>query len=177
MKEVAWIFGNSASGKETFVKKITEGGEYEGVLQSLDWVGKTIMAAQSSLAFIGQYDGDPVTEHREGILTEVPCILRHADVALVKWQGVDSGTLRVERLRAALPDARHRIIQLVTPDEELAERLPLKDWWNENDDIPEFIAEEHTHIDNCIAALKGYFPITRLSGSTIADYAILRSYT
>jgi hypothetical protein len=173
MKEVAWIFGNSAAGKETFVRRVTQDKGTQ-LLDGLGWAGKKIVASEASITYIGQFEGDPVTELREEITTEVPSLLQEgADVVVVKWQGVDSVANRIERLQRGLPTAAHRIIQIVTPDSELYERLARKSWWDDRDNTVEFVAGEHPYIEGYIAQLGGQLPVTRVSGGVGADYVLL----
>gem|GEM_PF-4905097 len=172
MKEVNWIFGNSATGKETFIRHATDENEEE-LLRTLGWVGKKIVACAASTRNIGQYEDDPITELREDILTEVPSLLAVADVVLVKWQGVDSRADRILRLRSALPAVRHKVLQIVTPDEELYTRLVHKSWWDTREDVRSFVTEEHEYILDYTAYLLDQIPVTKISGASGANYALV----
>ncbi len=169
MSEVAWIFGNSAVGKETFIKKMLA-NEAGPITESLGWAGLVLAAASSSIDYIGQFDGDPITVNRDKILTEVPELLSYAEVALIKWQGVDSGEHRVEQLQHRLPEATHRIIQLVAPDEELMSRLQQKSWWIDDCDIEDIVADELITVEGCIDSLKSILPVTKISSSVSNPY-------
>ena len=151
MKEVVWIFGNSAAGKETFIKYVTNNRDKQ-LYDRLGWENKKVTAVPSSIENIGQYENDPVTLKRNNILTEAPQLLQKADAVLIKWQTVDSQAGRIEKLMKLLPDAQHRIILISTPSVQLMKRLPEKSWWD--DDNPDaFIKEETKNLEELINSL------------------------
>ena len=106
------------------------------------------------------------------ILDEVPKLIAQADVVLIKWQAVDSMSGRIEELEALLPNVNHRIIQIITTDEELAKRLPQKSWWWEDGNTEEFISEERTKVANYITELHKKLPITQVSGDSDNNYLV-----
>ncbi len=163
MKEVVWIFGNSAAGKETFIKYAIESGDKE-LFTRLGWENKKVKAISASIDNIGQYENDPVTLKRDDILTETPRILEEVDVALIKWQTVDTQKGRIEKLMNLLPNTWHRIILLSTPARELEKRLPNKSWWDD-DDVNAFIEEETKNLEELISSLKDKLPVTKISGN------------
>lgn len=173
MKEVVWVFGNSAAGKETFINYILE-NDRSPILNNLGLHGKKIMKSEVSTEYIGQYEGDPITIMRDNLFKEVPSILADADAVLIKWQTVDSESSRISKLLSLLPDARHRIIQVCTSKSDLSKRLPLKSWWRD-DDISVFIDEENIHIQQWIDVLDGKLPLTKISGDAGANYSLLKS--
>jgi hypothetical protein len=61
MKEVVWVFGNSAAGKESFIRYITINKDAR-LLTSLGWQESKVTASEASMKYIGQFDGDPVTK-------------------------------------------------------------------------------------------------------------------
>jgi len=172
MKEVVWIFGNSTAGKETFIKYVVESRD-EQLYARLDWKSKNVKASVSSIRNIGQYNNDPVTLKHDDILTEVPLLLREADVVLIKWQIVDSEANRIEKLMAILPNVRHRIILIATPHNELVKRLLNKSWWDD-DDVDAFIEEETIGLEELIGSLKDKLLITEISGNP-KDYTYYTS--
>ena len=171
MKEVVWIFGNSAAGKETFIRHITDGDD-PALLTKLGWANKQLAPCHASINYIGQFDEDPVIQKRAMILDEVPKLIAQADVVLIKWQAVDSMSGRIEELEALLPNVNHRIIQIITTDEELAKRLPQKSWWWEDGNTEEFISEERTKVANYITELHKKLPITQVSGDSDNNYLV-----
>ncbi len=169
MKEVAWIFGTSASGKETFIRNAANN---QPALEALGWMGRPLAACQSSLKYIGQFDGDPIIEHRRKILEEVPLLLDSVEVVLIKWQSVDSWISLPQKLREGLPGVRHRIIELRASLPELEKRLKQKPWWTDYGHEKEFIGEELEEVSRTTKDLKG-FDITVLSSSEADNYSKL----
>lgn len=174
MKQVVWIFGNSAAGKDTFIRHIESGGNL-ALIEKLGWIQADIKHSKASLKYISQFRGDPITVRRDLIFKEVPKLLVNSNVVLVKWQGVDSEAVRIESLQAILPNCAHRIIQIVTSDKELIKRLPLKNWWDDSYDIYEFIAGENKHIEEWINKLDSRLPVVKISGNPLDDYKLLES--
>ncbi len=138
-KEVVWVFGTSASGKETYINGIVEEGKHADKFEYHD---KKIAFAKSSIENIGHFDNDPILQKRTEIIEEVKNLLRNNDVVLIKWQFTDSEAGRVEALKTRFPDAKHKIVVLETSDADLSERLRKKPWWTEGDDTQKWIDEE-----------------------------------
>jgi len=171
MKEVAWIFGISASGKETFIDFVTKSKDRQ-LLGRLGWDNKIIKASPSSINKIGQYDDDPITLKRDQILVEVPKLLENSDIVLIKWQKVDSNSQRIEKLKSILPDAHHRIIIITTSHEEVAKRLPNKSWWND-EDVDDLINEDIEDLSEMLDSVSHELPITEISGNAGDGYRLI----
>lgn len=92
-------------------------------------------------------------------------LLNGADIVLVKWQIVDTEASRPQRLRQLLPDAHHRLIELKAPQDELADRIKQKPWWNNGGNETEFISKERDIVTETIQQLGGNFEITTLKSS------------
>lgn len=167
MKEVVWVFGTSASGKETFIKSVLKDAI---LLEQLGWKYKSVVACEQSTKFIGQFKRDPKIILRESIIKKVPTLLSSADVVLIKWQFVDSQTSRPQRLKEAIPEAQHRIILLNTPESELIERLARKKWWHDYGEEKEFISKELSMVGDCIKQLSPEFMTTTLNSGTYSNY-------
>ncbi len=165
MQEVAWIFGSSAAGKETFIKHAVSIEESE-IRSQLGWANKKVVGAPASLEYISHFSGDPIAQKRELILSEVPALLKSADVVLIKWQGLDSKARRVERLRSIIPEISHRIIRLAASDEVVRQRLPLKKWWKDSTNIADWIADENYWVTDCINVLGEDYPVTTISSNS-----------
>ncbi len=126
MKEIVWVIGSSSSGKSTFMRRIMED---KALAAAFGWQGKTVAVCQRSLDFPGDLGLPEIVAQRHHILDDSIGLLKTADVVLIKWQYVDSSCELPQKLRAALPGVRHRIILLYTNDTELIRRLRAKDWW------------------------------------------------
>jgi len=171
MKEVIWIFRNSAAGKETFINYVIE-NQKSFITDNFGLRDKEVKKSEISTKYIGQFEGDPITLKRDDIFKEVPTLLKSADAVLIKWQTVDSESSRVSKLLSKLPNAQHRIIQICTSKNELSKRLPLKSWWG-NYDVSSFIDEENLHIQQWIDKLNNKIPITKVAGDSSAMYSLI----
>ncbi len=171
MKEIVWVFGNSAAGKETFIRHMLTDESME-LREKLGWQDLLVTASQASLKYIGQFDNDPVTQKRDEILEEVPELLTRNDVVLIKWQTVDSQAGRIDALLQTMPDVSQRIIYLDTSKETLVERLPRKSWWDD-DDIEGFIDEETAETRTELQRLAERFSVLKITSSDDAGYKIL----
>ncbi len=163
MKEVVWVFGTSASGKETFIKNVPDD---KLLLEKLGWSNKTLAACLESLEHIGQFKNDPAINLRERILERVPILLNTAEVVLIKWQFVDSEASRPQRLRELTPQAKQRIILLETPKPELVERLAKKGWWHNYGNEESFIEAELVMVADVVKQLIGDFEVAAVDGGT-----------
>ena len=171
MKEIIWIFGNSAAGKDTFINFAIQNSESQK-LSGIGLSNKKVVKSEVSTKYIGQYEGDPVTLKRDDIYTEVPELLKTANTVLVKWQIVDSKSQRVNKLLELIPDAEHRIIQICTSKDELSKRLTSKSWWKDAE-INNFIDTENFKIQEWIDKLDHKLPITKISGDSRANYSLI----
>lgn len=173
MKEIVWVFGNSAAGKETFIRNFANRKAIVAI-EILGWTNLSVTFSAASIKFIGQSNDDPITKQRDIMLTETPELLKHSDVVLIKHQIVDSKSGRPEELIKRLTDSLHRIILIVTPERELIKRLPQKSWWN-NDDVTGFISEETQYTADEIYRLQSKFFITKISGSASDSYSLIEN--
>lgn len=138
-KEIVWIFGQSAAGKQTFIHEVLRSPR---LCQQFGWDHIRTTLSKASIDYIGQYEGDPIRQKRSVIENEVVAALKNNDVALIKWQYEDSQTRRIQSLKDKLPDVRHRIIVLALPKDEYMKRLRSKPWWNPEWDMEDFISDE-----------------------------------
>ena len=168
MKEVVWVFGESASGKETFIKYITsaKGG---GLLDQFGWKDKSIVACTESLELIG----DDLDKMRDKILEKVPTLLETSDVVLIKWQFVDTQANRLLELKENLPNALHRIIFLRVSVEEVAERLPSKKLWRHYGQELIFATNELPVVMKSLDSVKSLFDIIAIDSSGSGHYDVL----
>lgn len=166
-KQVLWVMGSSAAGKETFVRRVVQD---EALAKQLGMTGGRI-ACRASLDYIAQSPEDPIVEKREEILSQVPRILEEAGVALVKWQFVDTTAERLERLQRLLPDAAHRAIVLHAPTDELLDRLVRKPWWDTYGD-PDWVEQELPSMLPAIEALPDSFTVQHIKSGQTEGYAV-----
>ncbi len=172
-KEIVWVMGSSATGKETFIRSMTSDAQLD-IKAPLGWSNKRVLACLDSIYAVGQFKGDPITEKRAGILHTVPALLPSADVILIKWQFVDSDANRLLDLKDLLPDARHRLVVLRSSIDTLKMRLPMKSWWNKGADPIEFAKDEQRRLNEKTSELRDPhgFHITYIN-STNENYYIL----
>ncbi len=154
MKEVYWVVGESAAGKETFIKNMISGNLTE-LEEKLNIKNKKIIASKESLRLIGV----KLSNKRELILVEIPKLLKDADVVFIKWQSVDSKTDLMNRLKVILPSAKHIIIKLDASKEELIKRLPLKPLWRKYGkagDEEKLVDHDKFKVKQIITSMKNY---------------------
>lgn len=70
MTKIVWVFGNSATGKNTFINTIAT-GKADNIKNSLGWTKHRIIKIQESLDYIGQDEDDPITDRRAEIIAVV----------------------------------------------------------------------------------------------------------
>jgi hypothetical protein len=166
MKEVVWVIGTSASGKDTFIRNVSRNTD---LVESLGWAGKSIAVCESSLEYIAQFEDDPVVEQREELLEESKSLVDTADIVLIKWQQLDTQASRPQRLKDLTPTARHRIIELRVERSELIERYRLKPWWHDIGKEESFIESELKFVSDAIGDLSS-LEVTVLDSSTDGRY-------
>lgn len=126
LKQIVWICGGAAAGKETFIKRVAKGSEPD-VCSRLGWLTLPT-ECKSSLEFIGRYPDDTdTTDKRDLIIDEVSHLITEADIVLIKEQRVDLRAKRPQRLQTLFPNARHIFIILECTDiDERMERYRKK---------------------------------------------------
>ena len=161
-KQIVWVVGTSAAGKETFLKTISTDDALQG---QLAWSGKTIAISQLSIVHIVQVYDDPVIQLRLGILDEVSNLLVDNDVVLIKWQIVDSDAGLPSRLLELFPDSEHVFCEIEAPKEILVKRLIHKTWWDSNDDAGQHVDNERATLVSIIAGLGDGFAHIRVKNN------------
>ena len=174
MKEVIWVMGPSAVGKET--KKKTIAGDLKA-LKLLNMESESIVSCGASYHFNGNYKDDPIDKAREKIFDEIPDLLKNYDVVLIKWQHIDSELNRPERLKELLPEATHRAVLLVTPRHELAERLPIKSWWHDYGKELAHVNRGIEHVAKSLDTLPISMTLTIILSSDKKFYSIINGNT
>lgn len=171
LMEVNWVYGVAAAGKETFIDRVASD---RALAATFGWDAEKLFISDASLRHIGQYADDPITERREEILNEVPAHLGLGGIALIKWQFVDTASNRPERLADICNQATHRALVLVTPIDELVERIVKKPWWpNISTPAEEYVMSEVALIDSVVDALPATFDVIRIKGGANENYEII----
>ena len=155
VKEIIWIYGTSAAGKETFIKELATSRELQRLLKL---GGTQIGFSEQSLINLGRLD-----ESRASIIQEIAQIIDNNEVVLVKWQYGDTLLGTPEELLHQHPAARHRVIELIVGDDDQRQRLQAKSWWHDTGHEDEFIAQERVLVQNSIKSLPSTFMITGYS--------------
>jgi hypothetical protein len=134
MNNIIWIFGNSASGKETFIDNAINNKAKE-VFDILGLSNNKLIKISASTSYIGQYDDDPIVEKRQLIIPQVEEAFKNENsTALIKWQDVDKNSRIPEILYDKYRNAGHIIIYLHVEPNVLWNRVLKKPWW-ESDSI------------------------------------------
>ena len=127
MNKIVWVIGQSAAGKETFIKYAVANPDCE-LMQQLGYSNSKIIPLKESLYF----DDD----ERFKIIDLVLDLIKKETnaVILIKWQHPDTGTDVIGKLKAATPDTPNEFVLLSVESDVLYARLTKKPWWNEPED-------------------------------------------
>lgn len=164
-KEIVWVFGASAAGKETFIRAV----QRSNALQTkFGWDRKLISVCTESIKFIAQFTNDPVGRKREIIMRAVPKLLRTSEVVLIKGQDIDVAAGRPQRLQRLLLKAKHSVIVITVNKQSLRNRLPKKSWWSSDDTPQKVFAEQKFQIAG-LSRMHG-FTFSSISGRSGMKY-------
>lgn len=153
MKAIIWVFGASASGKQTFIKKLLSDIELQA---TFDLTGSQIAVSNEGFNNLGK-----LGKSRASIPGEVSRLLESNDAVVIKWQYGDTllGTPNI--LRAKYPSYKHSVIQLEVKTPEHKRRLRIKSWWHDEGEEDEFITKDLELVKDSIKKLNGAFVITK----------------
>lgn len=138
MGKIVWVIGQSAAGKETFIKYATANPDCK-LMRKLGYSNSKIIPLNESL-----YLGD---DERFKIIDLVLDLLKKETnaVILIKWQHPDTGNDIIGKLKTVTPDTSNEIVCLSVESDILYARLTNKPWWNEPENA--FIAQkEMNHV-------------------------------
>jgi hypothetical protein len=136
--KIVWVFGSSAAGKETFIRKIAQKPPHD-IVSKLGWDAFTIEVLEESMAYIGKVKGDPVERKR----LKIPSIIKHMrlsqnisqnNLLLIKGQNFDIAQNIPSKVRCIEPSADHSIVFLYADLETLIRRSRRKPWWSKEDE-------------------------------------------
>jgi predicted kinase len=126
MNNIVWVFGSSAAGKETFIRKLLSNPSLN-LINRLGWENKKIVCVEESLKYIARFENDPIAQKRLQIIERVKEIPNNSNtIILIKGQDVDLRSNLVNILRKEILDADHKIIFLHTDIQLLYERSQKK---------------------------------------------------
>lgn len=169
-KEIVWIFGTSSAGKQTFIDEVVTNKK---LAKDFGWQDKVISVCQESIDYPGSIDMPEIVKVRNNIPDITLEELKNSDVVLIKWQYVDSSCELPQQLKGRLPHAKHKIILLEAPQEEMEQRLNTKDWWKDKwGSVSELVGLEHKMVEKFIKELQDKFEITAVDSSSKGNYAI-----
>lgn len=154
MKAIVWVFGTSASGKETFISQLLK----DSLLQeALGLDVKPIAVSQQSLINLGRLD-----ESRSSIVDEISELIKVNEAVVIKWQYGDTLLNTPTILQTTYPLFRHVIIKLNVDHDEQARRLRTKTWWHDTGLEDKFIANEMKLVEDSITKLGAQFIVAEL---------------
>ena len=154
MKEIIWVFGTSASGKETFLEKLLGDNELQKLIGINDM---RIAVSQESLRNLGKLD-----QSRSSILDEVTQLIESNDAVVIKWQYGDTLLHTPNTLQDKFPACKHIMIKLNVARDEQVRRLRTKTWWRDKGQEDDFIAKEVLLVENSLSELGTQFIIREL---------------
>ena len=152
MKQIIWIFGTSAAGKETFIRSILTSDD---IKKALGIKSQAIAVSQESLKNLGKLDGS-----RKSIFKEIESLVQNNDVVLLKWQYGDSQIGTPEKMYEIYPNYKHRIIALDVLREDQVDRLKTKIWWYDKGAESDFLAKETIIVEEVIEKLSDKFEVS-----------------
>lgn len=129
ISEIVWIFGISAVGKETFIRKLIEETP-KNLIDKFDWKDKNLIPIWESIDNLAHYSGDKSGTKREKILENI-INNNESGIAIIKGQDIDITSGRVQELKEKMPKSKHRIIYLYTDLDIVYERCKKKFWWKD----------------------------------------------
>jgi hypothetical protein len=149
MKQIVWVFGTSASGKETFIKTLLSDTELQ---QTLGIASDQIAISEESLKNLGKLD-----KSRASIIDETARLLDTYEVILIKWQYGDTLLHTPNVLYSQYPAFRHTAIKLSVGEQEQKRRLQTKSWWHDIGEEDKFITKEVGLVEDSLRRLRGNF--------------------
>lgn len=171
-KEIVWVDGLSAAGKQTFIMKVAEDRSID-LLTRFGWRDSKVAVSQMSLEIIGPLDDKAIEEKRAALEKEVVELAKDNGIILIKLQSVDVRAKRPEKLRSLLPDFKHKVIYLRVKAEDMAERLRAKPWWDAKEDPLQWVKEEQVMVKEELDSLSQDFQVITVDANEGSDYRII----
>lgn len=134
MKEIIWIYGSSASGKETFLNQLQDNSN-TSFLKKLNLKNKNIQILEQSINLIGQFDNDPKQKLRLNFKNYISNLIKQdnkIESILIKGQDYDLENKTPQKIKDIFPNFTHRIIFLHCDFEILYKRVKNKSWWTKD---------------------------------------------
>ena len=136
MNKIVWVMGQSAAGKETFIKYAAANPDCE-LMQKLGYCGKKFIALSDNMYHEGKLSLETNGANRTKIVEFVLDFLKKETnaIIMIKWQYTDNDENcdNIRRLKAAAPGVPNEIIMLSVESDILFARLPSKWWWNDEE--------------------------------------------
>jgi len=139
-EKIVWIFGSSASGKETLIQKLVNSADSK-LLKNFGFVGYKVTDLRESRKWIMQFSDDPVAENRKQFPSLIKKLIKPNTVILIKGQEVDLEYKTPSKILELYPNIKHEIIFLSLPIDEIYKRCRSKPWWEEGIDTKEDLLE------------------------------------
>lgn len=163
MKQIVWIMGTSAVGKETFMHFLVEHPD-DQIVSEINLSFPLVVSEQSLKNVV--HAGDSRAIGRLDIINEVIQLTKSANTILIKWQYADSKMQIPQKLLDAYPQARHRIILLHIQSDLLDKRLGSRTWWNSIKDKKSFVKLENKIVTDSVNQLSAHMERCDVDAST-----------
>lgn len=140
MNKIIWVFGCSASGKETFIENILNKEDLE-IRKVLNFERNRSYAVKTSIQLISKNKNDKIDYQRNLIIDEVVALnIKFKDsFFFIKGQNSDIRNNIIKKLVEKVPNAKYEIIFLSADLELLIERVKKKEWFNEKRGFDQYI--------------------------------------
>ncbi len=153
--KIVWVFGCSASGKETFIKSMVFKKDFE-IIKQLGWSAFKMIKIDESINYIKQSEDDVIGFKRVEIIDRVieENKKNEKTIILIKGQNIDFDNHLVEILKSKLADVEHEIIFLISDIKTVFERVREKKWFSKEDDDINYWIEHMKETEEYVKALK-----------------------
>jgi len=165
--EIVWVYGASASGKESFIRNTQTN---PAIRDEFKWQNKRIAICEESIEWVAHSPADSIAEReRQKLVGIIPLLAESNDVVLIKGQDVDLSLGSPHDVRKRLPMAVHRIVFIDVGLDELFQRVIHKPWWDDTIKRAEVEGWLEEQIDK-LMDMRDMFIFTTIDGRAIGHY-------
>ena len=167
MKKIVLVVGQSAVGKETFIKKVCAGNL--DIILNLGWQNFNIVHSKSSIEILKNIkDKNRFAQ----ILEDINILDIDNNIILIKFQLVDLEENCFVKIKELFPNSEHLIVYLSATKVQICSRLTSKEWWSEKEIGTDFLDTEKEIFNNQILNKEIYFHKIKVDSDDNFNYRI-----